>query len=472
MNTSSTAPPIRGILTSLSLAMLLSSLGTSIANIGLPTLGKAFSAPFPQVQWVVLSYLLSLTSLVILAGRLGDLLGRRRLLLIGLLWFSLTSLLCGLAPSLPWLIAARGLQGIGAAILLAHTLALVSETLPKEQSGRAMGLMGTLSAVGTALGPTLGGTLITYTGWRGLFLVLVPISLLAWLLGQRYLPKPAEQSHVRLRLDLPGTVLLVIALSSYALAMTLNRGHMGSLNLLLLAVATAALLLFWQVERRSESPLVPPDMLRNPLLSGGLAMSGLVSTVIMSTLVIGPFYLTHTLNLTAGAAGLVMSCGPIASALSSNLAGRLVDRFGNLRMTRLGLIGMLTGSTMLGLIAPHPWLPGYMLSTIWLTASYALFQTANNTGVMATSGPAQRGVTSGMLNLSRNLGLTTGTALLGTVFAAGSGSLDINHASAIQIAQGMQTSFAMATGLTLLALLLAWRVSRVALKTEPISQSS
>lgn len=470
MNGTSTAPPIRGILLSLSLAMLLSSLGTSIANIGLPTLGKVFSAPFPQVQWVVLAYLLSLTSLVILAGRLGDLLGRRRLLLIGLLWFALASLLCGLAPSLPWLIAARGLQGAGAAILLAHTLALVSETLPKERSGRAMGLMGTLSAVGTALGPTLGGSLISYVGWRGLFLVLVPISVLTWLLARHYLPKPVEQRKTPLQLDLAGTAVLMIALSSYALAMTLGRGHMGRLNLALLTVATLALYLFLQIERRSSSPLVPLPMLRNTQLSSGLMMSGLVSTVIMSTLVVGPFYLKHALSLPDGLAGLVMSCGPIASALSSNLAGRLVDRFGNLRMTRLGLTGMLTGGILLGLIAPHPWLPGYMLSTVLLTASYALFQTANNTGVMATSVPSQRGVTSGMLNLSRNLGLTTGTALLGTVFAAGSGSLDINHASAVQVALGMQTSFAAASGLTLLALLLAWRIPAAARTAQEAGQ--
>lgn len=146
----------RWALASLSLAMLMPSLDTSIANAGLPVLSEALKASFQQVQWIVLAYLLAVTTLIASVGRLGDLLGRRRLLLAGIAWFSVASLGCGLAPSLGWLLAARALQGVGAALMLALSIALVADSVPKARTGSAMGLLGTLSALGTSFGPSLG----------------------------------------------------------------------------------------------------------------------------------------------------------------------------------------------------------------------------------------------------------------------------------------------------------------------------
>src|ERR1700740_3453853 len=160
---------IRWAVASLSLSMLLSSLSTSIANVALPTLAQAFTASFQEVQWVVLAYLLAITTLIVSAGRLADVTGRRRLLLVGILLFTLASVLCGVAPTLALLIAARAVQGLGAAIMMALTMAFVSETVPKARTGSAMGLLGTMSAIGTALGPSLGGILIAGLGWRALF---------------------------------------------------------------------------------------------------------------------------------------------------------------------------------------------------------------------------------------------------------------------------------------------------------------
>src|SRR5262249_10473590 len=150
----------RWALASLSSAMLLATLGTSSANVGLPTLAEAFGAAFQDVQWVVLAYLLTITTLIVSVGRLGDLVDRRRLLLAGLSLFTLASILCGLAPTLWLLIAARAVQGVGAAIMMTLAIAFVGETVPKDRTGSAMGLLGTMSAVGTALGPSLGGVLI------------------------------------------------------------------------------------------------------------------------------------------------------------------------------------------------------------------------------------------------------------------------------------------------------------------------
>ena len=181
-------PSVRWALASLSLSMLLSSLGTSIANVGLPTLAQAFNASFQEVQWVVLAYLLAITTLIVSAGRLGDITGRRRLLLAGIFLFTIASVLCGVAPTLWLLIAARAAQGLGAAIMMALTMAFVGETVPKAKTGSAIGLLGTMSAIGTALGPSLGGILIAGLGWRAIFLVNVPLGILTFVLAHRYLP--------------------------------------------------------------------------------------------------------------------------------------------------------------------------------------------------------------------------------------------------------------------------------------------
>src|ERR1043166_353180 len=238
VETAERTPPIRWALAALSLSMLLSSLGISIANVGLPTLAQAFDASFQEVQWIVLAYLLAITTLIVSAGRLGDVVGRRRLLLAGLLVFTAASVLCGIAPRLSLLIAARAAQGVGAAIMMALTMAFVGETVPKDRTGSAMGLLGTMSAVGTALGPSLGGVLIAGLGWPAIFLLNVPLGILAFLLAYHSLPVDRRGPKAdRAGFDLIGTLLLALTLGAYALAMTIGRGHFGPLNIALLFAA-------------------------------------------------------------------------------------------------------------------------------------------------------------------------------------------------------------------------------------------
>ncbi|MNO89368.1 Multidrug resistance protein stp [compost metagenome] len=446
---------IRGALASLSLSMLLSSLGTSIANVGLPTLAEAFSASFQAVQWVVLAYLLSITVLIVSVGRLGDLMGRRRLLLIGIALFTVASLLCALAPNLWLLIAARAVQGIGAATMMALTMALVSGAVPKEKMGSAMGVLGTMSAIGTSLGPALGGVLIAQVGWQGIFLLNLPLGVLAIGLAWRFLPQDRhEMTSTRPDFDALGTLVLVLTLLAYALAMTLGRGNFGPLNTALLLVAVIGLILFVFVEQTAESPLINLAMLRNPLLSAGFAMSSLVTTVVMATLVVGPFYLAGALGLSAASVGLVMSTGPLVAALAGVPSGCLVDRWGAQRSSTVGLIAMLTGACLLPVVPMSVGVLGYVVPLVLLTAGYALFQAANNTAVMADIVPDQRGVMSGVLGLSRNLGLITGASVMGAVFAFGTASGDILQAQPEAIAQGMRLTFAVAAGLIFAALMM------------------
>jgi EmrB/QacA subfamily drug resistance transporter len=450
------APSVQWALASLSLTMLLASLGTSSANVALPTLAQAFDASFQDVQWIVLAYLLAITTVIVSVGRLGDLVGRRRLMLAGLFLFTAASALCGAAPALWVLVTARAVQGLGAAVMMALTMAFVGETIPREKTGSAMGLLGTMSAVGTALGPSLGGVLIAGLGWRAIFLINLPLGLLTFFLAWRYLPSDCQVSKAnRPRFDHLGTLLLALTLAAYALAMTMGRGSFGLFNGALLLAAVVGVGLFARVEATAASPLVRLAMFRNPVLGAGFLMGALVTTVVMATLVVGPFYLSGALALDAAHVGLVMSTGPIAAALAGVPAGRMVDRFDAHRMTVAGLVGMAAGCAILCTMPMRFGVPGYIVPLVVITAGYALFQAANNTLVMTDVRQDQRGVVSGMLNLSRNLGLITGASVMGAVFALGSATSDITTARPEAIAAGLRITFAVAAVLVFAAIAMA-----------------
>jgi MFS family permease len=392
-----TKSSVGGAVASLALCTLLPSLATSSANVALPTLAGAFGASFRQVQWVVLAYLLATTSVIVGAGRFGDVVGRRRLLLAGLIVFVAASVVCAIAPGLGVLVAARVAQGLGAAVMMVLAVALVGESVPHERTGRAMGLLGTASAVGTALGPTLGGLLISTFGWPSIFLVNVPLGVVALVIAQRCLRPDAA------------------------------------------ADTTAA------------SPSIGPVGGGAAPRRGAAATSALVSMVVMATLVVGPFYLGRGLGLGTAAAGLVMSAGPLSAALTGVPAGRLVDQFGAGRMTLVGLCVMATGCAALAVVLPG--IGGYVAPVAMLTAGYALFQTANNTGVLARVAATDRGAISGILNLSRNLGLIAGASVMGGVFSLVAG--DLASAGPDEVAAGLRATFGLAAVLVMAGTMLS-----------------
>ncbi|MBX4984334.1 MFS transporter [Rhizobium lentis] len=449
---------VRWALASLCLSVLLPSLGTSIANVGLPAIAQAFDGSFQDAQWIMLAYLLAITTLIVSVGRLGDMTGRRRLLLLGILLFTLASVLCGLAPALWLMTAARAVQGLGAAMMMALAMAFVGETVPKARTGSVMGLLGTMSAIGTALGPSLGGALIAGLGWPAIFLINVPLGVVSFTLAYRFLPADISKGKTeRAGFDMAGTVLLALTLSAYALAMTIGRGSFGLLNLSLLTAAAFGTGLFVFSESKAASPLIRLAVLRDPMLSASLAMNALVSTVMMATLVVAPFYLSGALGLSEAAVGAVMSVGPVISILSGVPAGRLVDRLEAPFVITAGLVAMTTGAIALSVL---PGTAGYIAAIAILTPGYQLFQAANNTAVMTDVGPGQRGVISGTLNLSRNLGLITGASVMGAVFAQASGTSDVAMARPEAIHSGMQITFAIAAILIAAALAIAAAIYR------------
>ncbi len=438
-------------LASLALAVLLSSLGTSIANVALPTLAREFGASFQAVQWVVLAYLLAVTTALVIVGRLGDLLGRRRLMLAGFVVFVIGSAASAGAGGLGVLVAARAVQGLGAAVMMALSMALVGDAVPEARAGRAMGLLGATSALGTALGPSLGGALVGWQGWPAIFQATTALGVIAGAIGARHLPHDATQARRRGAFDLPGAVLLAAALATYALALTLPAGSSAGRRIALLAAALGLAGAFLVVESRSRSPLMQLGLFRQAGIGSAFATSALVNTVAMTTLVVGPFHLSRALGLAPAAVGMVMTIGPLVAAMAGVPAGRAVDRFGTRRVTRFGLLLMGSGCAGFAVLPVAAGVPGYVLPLVTTTAGFAIFQAANNTAVVTTAAASQRGVISALLTLSRNLGLVTAASAMGAVFLAASGAPEIALADAAAVAEGTRTTFAVGALLVAIA---------------------
>ncbi|GLS78748.1 MFS transporter [Oharaeibacter diazotrophicus] len=391
------------IAATLALSMLLASLGTSIANIALPTLAAAFDAPFAAVQAVVVAYLAALTVAVLVAGRLGDRHGLKPALVAGLALFAVASLLCAVAPTLWALIGARALQGIGAAFLTTLAMALMRQTADEARVGRAMGLLGTVSALGTALGPSLGGLLIPVAGWRGIFWVQVPLAVLAFALAVATLPDERVKASRASTVPAPGIY----------------------------------------------RALVP-----------NLVVNLLVAAVMMTTLVVGPFHLGLGLGLDAGRVGFVMAVGPVISILAGVPSGRLVDALGSARVTAVGLALLTAGAFLLAALPQGAGVAGYLAAIAVLTPGYQLFQAANNTAALAAVPKDRRGTVSGALGLSRNVGLIAGASVMGAVFAAfvgtDVGSRAFAAAAPADIAAGMRATFLLAGAAMLVAAAVAF----------------
>ncbi|MEQ8294818.1 MAG: MFS transporter [Roseovarius sp.] len=455
MTDTTTTPGTRPVQAALAAATLTASLGISIASVLLPTLSRGFSATVAEVQWVVLAYLMSITVAVVSAGRLGDLFGHRRVLLAGLMLFIAASGLCAVAPGLGVLIAGRALQGVGGAILIALPMSLARECMPEARLGAAMGLIATTSAAGTALGPPLDGVLLAWGDCRMAFWALVAcggVTLVLCLAGIARVPGRAEAS---LRtLDLPGTAVLMIALSAYALATSGGAGVPLAPGLLL-AVAAAALAVFAAIERRAAAPLVPLALLADRGTGAAVIMHVAVGTVMMATLVVGPFYLAFGLGLNAALVGLVMAVGPAVATLAGVPAGRLTDRLGAARVVQLGLGQMVLGLLCLAFLPRVFGVGGYVAALILLTPAFQMFLAANNTGVLARAAPAERGRLSGLLGLARNLGLMTGASVMPALFAFVLGTGDAAGAPVEQVARAFSASFAVAAGLVAVTLGLA-----------------
>jgi EmrB/QacA subfamily drug resistance transporter len=419
--TSSATLPRWRVFPALALGTLMAVLDISVVNIALPTLSRTFDAPLTSIEWVVLAYVLTISGLLLTMGRVADLAGRRRVYGIGQALFTLASALCAAAPTAPLLVAARAFQGLGAAMMTANSSALLISSFPPEERGRALGAFGAMVGVGLALGPALGGLIVGHLSWRWIFLVNLPIGLVAqWQLWSRVPPDGPGQ---RTTLSLPAAVLWSGALVALMLALSRGPAHgWGDAHVWpLLAVAAALLAGFAWDEARSAHPLLPLDLLRGPL--------GVATTLTMLVNGLGitvgfhlPLYLEEVVGLDAEHTGRWLALMPLLALVLAPLAGRWSDRFGARPLLVAGTLTMAIGFGVLARLGvpTHPGhVPGVVLGGLLLIGvGMGVFSVPNSSAALG-SVPAERlGLASGLQATMRNLGISAGAAAMAAIVAS------------------------------------------------------
>lgn len=390
--------------------------------IAFPTLERDFGATLAAVQWVGLSYLLVVSATIVAVGRAADIVGHKLVYTLGFVAFAIGSLLCGLAPSLPALVGLRALQAVGAAMMQANSVAIITLAVPSQRLGRALGIQGAAQALGLSLGPLLGGLLLGLGSWRLIFLVNVPIGLLgvtaAWFLIARVGHVPRRE----VRFDWAGFALFGPAVGALLLTVSLGAVR-GWTSPSILALAAAAVVLgvaFALRERSAEAPMLDPGLFSRPAFSVGI-VSGLLSYVaLFGVLFAAPFHLEHELGLSPLRSGIVLTALPLALGLVAPLAGRLSDRIGPRVLSVAGLA--LATASLLLLAVWNRDVPVLAAELGALGAGLGAFVPANNAAVMATAPAGQAGVVAGALNLMRGIGTAVGLSLAALVLGSVVGS--------------------------------------------------
>lgn len=400
------------------LGVFMGTLDMSIVNISLPTLVEQLHTKFATVQWVVLGYVLVITSTMLGAARLGDMYKRKKLYNGGLVVFTLGSLLCGLSPNVGWLITFRVLQGCGAVITQALGTAIIVEAFPPYERGRALGMIGSIVSVGISLGPAIGGLIIGLVGWRWVFLINVPIGIIALLAALRFLlttpPHQVNQSF-----DGTGALILLISLACFALSMTMgqNQGFRNSLVQGLFITSVVGMILFLVVEKKVKHPMVDLSLFRNIPFSLSLMM-GFFAFVTLSGVFLMPFFLQLVKHYPPQQMGIMMMLTPVTMGLIAPVSGMLSDRFGTRGISMIGLLFIAGGCLSISTLTSDVGVLGYLLRVFPLGIGLGLFQSPNNSAIMGAAPPERLGVASGLLALSRNLGQTTGIPIMGAIFTA------------------------------------------------------
>lgn len=403
----------------------LGQLDASIAGLVLPTLEEVFHAGTASVEWVAIAYLLTLAALVVPFGRLADLTGRKVMYSYGFLVFIAGSALCGAAHTLGWLVAFRVVQAIGAAMLQANSVAIIAAAARPGELGKAIGVQGAAQAVGLALGPTVGGLLISLAGWQWVFLIVVPIGLVGAVMGWLVLPQTSLQIKTvagpvaRERFDWLGTALFAPAMVAGMLALTFGNTWGWTSARLLLSVGAAAVfaVAFLVAESRMAYPLVDFALFRNRLFSAGVSAGLLSYGVLFGALFLLPFYVERILGRSPSVAGLLLSPIPIALGLVAPIAGTLTDRVGSRLPTVLGMALAAAGLFVVAL-APLAPLAVVMAALAVLGLGLGLFTPPNNSAIMGSAPSHRLGIAGGILNMTRSLGTSLGVAATGLVLSS------------------------------------------------------
>jgi len=399
--------------------VLVVALGTlvvpfdSSVNFAFPFITRAFGLPIPAIQWVVIAYTLTYAALMLVFGRVGDMLGYRRIFLVGSLWSAVAFVLCAMAPTYPALLAARVLQGVGAALVLSCGPALATSLHSETARTRVLGIYTMVIGIGGALGPLVAGMLVPLIDWPAVFWFRAPLALTAFVLGW-LLPRDTRPAH-RESFDGAGGALLVLAISALLLALN-QLHHVG----VWFAVSAAGCMLatagFILQERRTARPIIDLRYFHDfdfSLLNGGHAALSLAG---FSVLLLVPFYLSRFGGQTALATGLLLACSPTGTVIAAPLAARLATRIAPRRLALLGAGSMALGQWLIAAVDAVPNFPLLASAMAMQGFGVGLFQVAYFDIVTASLPRADRGVAGSLVMMTRTLGTVTGATTLMLLF--------------------------------------------------------
>jgi EmrB/QacA subfamily drug resistance transporter len=399
------------------LGAFMGQLDASIVTVAFPTLERHFGASVAAVTWVGLSYLIVVVGGVAAVGHLADMVGRKLLYTYGFVVFVIGSGLCAVAPSLVALDAFRAVQGLGAVMLQANSVAIVYLAVPRDRLVRALGVQGAAQALGLALGPTLGGLLLAAGGWRLIFLVNIPAGVLgtvaAWLLVPR-----SRDLRPREPADWIGLVLMMPAVASLLVALTFGAslGWASAPTVVLFVLASAFAAGLWSWERRAPAPMVDPGLLRAPGFATGVTSAMLAYLVLFGVMFAVPFFLERADGVTAARTGLALGMLPVALGLVSTVVGRISRRWGAGVLTPIGFGVTASALLAVGVARPSIWPLAGGLAVVG--AGLGLAIPSNNSTIMGAAPRTLAGVASGVLNTARGLGTALGLALTSLVLGA------------------------------------------------------
>ncbi|MBX3051108.1 MAG: MFS transporter [Caldilineaceae bacterium] len=457
------------VMAAVGMSTFLETIESSSINLALPTLVRTFDVDFAVVQWVVLASVLTQSALMLVMGRLGDTLGKKRIFVTGFVVAGIGAVLSGLAPGIGWLIAFRVVQATGLAMAMALTLGIATEAFPPHERGKALGTVGAIVSVGIIIGPLLGGYLLDYLSWRWLFFVNVPIALLGIPVALAYLPDTRPGG--RQPFDYAGAALFFVAFFALLLATTYGQrdGYGQPLVVGLLAASGVLGIGFLLVERRHSHPVVDLKLFRNRVFSVNISLRFISFIVYVGISLLLPFYMENVLGFEPRQVGVVLTALPIFFGLTAPFAGTLADRFGTRPLVLAGLLLFLIGCITLSGLDEGTSTAGVVLRMIPLGMGLGVFQSPNNSVIMGEAPADRLGMASSLLSVVRTIGRSTGIAIIGAFWVsrvlvyAGANYVDATSAPAAAQAIGTRQAFWLAGGFIVLALLLSgwdWQQER------------
>jgi EmrB/QacA subfamily drug resistance transporter len=397
------------------------TLDASIVNISLPKISLSFHVPLNgMVEWVVISYLVVIVSLLLSFGRLSDIIGRKLLWVMGLSVFTVSSALCGAAPSLLLLVIFRALQGIGGAMIMAISPAMVTRAFPPTERGRALGLNGLVVAAGTTAGPAIGGFITHTLTWRWIFYINVPISIFGIMAALRCLKEKTQPLEGRMRFDPVGAVLLSAGMISLMMAMSFGQefGWLSASILGLFMIGLVLLTAFLINEKRINHPIVDLSLFRNRLFTAAISTSFMSFLSLFAVVFLMPFYLEELLSLSPDKAGLIMTAVPLTLSIVAPVSGWLSDKLGSRILSSTGIAIASVGLWLLSNLSAISSTFDIVWPLIVVGFGQALFQSPNNSAIMGSVPQNRLGIASGFLATVRVLGQSSSVALSGAIFTS------------------------------------------------------